>query len=110
MWLGERITENGIGNGISLLIFISIVSRLGPTFTDAIGKVIQGNVGNITDLESNDAVVILAVVVITGITFIDMGERRIPVQYAKRVVGRKVYGGQSTHLPMRINQSGVFCR
>lgn len=107
MWIGERITENGIGNGISLLIFISIVSRLGPTLAESIGKVIQGNVGDIT-VWSLIIVVILAVAVVTGITFIDMGERRIPVQYAKRVVGRKVYGGQSTHLPMRINQSGVL--
>jgi preprotein translocase subunit SecY len=107
MWLGERITENGIGNGISLLIFISIVSRLGPEITSAIGKVIAGNVGDIT-VWSMVIAFVLAIAVITGITFVDMGERRIPVQYAKRVVGRKVYGGQSTHLPMRINQSGVL--
>ncbi len=107
MWIGERITENGIGNGISLLIFISIVSRLGPELADSIGKVAAGNVGDIT-IWSLLIALILALVVITGITFVDMGERRIPVQYAKRVVGRKVYGGQSTHLPMRINQSGVL--
>lgn len=106
MWLGERITENGIGNGISLLIFISIVSRLGPSIQEMVTNLIKG-AGNVT-FWTPIVAVILAVVMVTGITFIDMGERRIPVQYAKRVVGRKVYGGQSTHLPMRINQSGVM--
>jgi preprotein translocase subunit SecY len=106
MWIGERITENGIGNGISLLIFISIVSRLGPEIQNMIGNLIKG-AGGVT-IWTPIFALLLAVVIVTGITFIDMGERRIPVQYAKRVVGRKVYGGQSTHLPMRINQSGVL--
>ena len=106
MWIGEHITENGVGNGISLLIFISIISRLPGTVINLFG--LAGTEGsNITYL----AIMLLtvaAVAIITGITFIDLGERRIPVQYAKRVIGRKIYGGQSTHIPMKINQSGVL--
>ena len=104
IWIGERITENGVGNGISLLIFISIISRLPVEtiniFTNAsMGTVSYWTIG---------VIVIAAVAIVTGITFMDMGERRIPVQYAKRVIGRKMYGGQSTHIPMKINQSGVL--
>ncbi len=104
MWIGERITEKGIGNGISLLIFISILSgvpgMLGTMFT---------NVGNGT---LNPWLLVAsagaAFLIILGIVFVDLGERRIPVQYAKRVVGRKMYGGQSTHIPMKANQGGVM--
>lgn len=104
IWIGERITENGVGNGISLLIFISIISRLPVEtiniFTNAsMGTVSYWTIG---------VIVIAALAIVTGITFMDMGERRIPVQYAKRVIGRKMYGGQSTHIPMKINQSGVL--
>lgn len=107
MWIGEHITENGVGNGISLIIFISIVSRLGP---EAIKMVQYGFDPNYTDttLLTVVIVVLAALAIVVGITFIDLGERRIPVQYAKRVVGRKIYGGQSTHIPMKINQSGVL--
>ena len=107
MWIGEHITENGVGNGISLIIFISIVSRLGP---EAIILVQNGfNVAYTgTSILTVVVVLIAAVAIIVGITFVDLGERRIPVQYAKRVVGRKMYGGQSTHIPMKINQSGVL--
>ncbi len=100
IWIGERITENGVGNGISLLIFISIISR--------IPNAIQEMVLNKTAIWMAGLIVVFIVLVVTGITFIDMSERRIPVQYAKRVVGRKIYGGQSTHIPMKINQSGVL--
>ncbi len=107
MWIGEHITENGVGNGISLIIFISIVSRLGP---EAIKLVQSGFDANVTDTSILTIFVVLvaAIAIIVGITFVDLGERRIPVQYAKRVVGRKMYGGQSTHIPMKINQSGVL--
>lgn len=104
MWIGERITEKGIGNGISLLIFISIVSSVPGAL-----KSLFDSVGNGT--MNFWALVILAVAafaIILGITFVSLGERRIPVQYAKRVVGRKMYGGQSTHIPMKVNQSGVM--
>jgi preprotein translocase subunit SecY len=100
IWIGERITENGVGNGISLLIFISIISR--------IPNAIQEMILNKTAIWMGGLILVFAVLVVTGITFIDMSERRIPVQYAKRVIGRKIYGGQSTHIPMKINQSGVL--
>lgn len=107
MWIGEHITENGVGNGISLIIFISIVSRLGP---EAIKLTKNGFDPSYTGTSVLTVIVVLiaAVAIIVGITFVDLGERRIPVQYAKRVVGRKMYGGQSTHIPMKINQSGVL--
>lgn len=104
MWIGERITEKGIGNGISLLIFISIISRVPAMIQDIITKVELGRISFWSVL----IVIALAFVIILGITFVDLGERRIPVQYAKRVVGRKMYGGQSTHIPMKVNQSGVM--
>lgn len=104
MWIGERITENGIGNGISLLIFISIISRVPSMIQQMITSVQTGQ----SSFWSIVLVAGLAFVIILGITFVDLGERRIPVQYAKRVVGRKMYGGQSTHIPMKVNQSGVM--
>jgi preprotein translocase subunit SecY len=104
MWIGEHITENGVGNGISLLIFVSIVSRLPSEVIKYIGNIALGTTSIFTFL----IVIVAALAIVTGITFIDLGERRIPVQYAKRVVGRKIYGGQSTHIPMKINSSGVL--
>lgn len=104
MWIGEHITENGVGNGVSLLIFVSIISRLPQAIITSVANV---SLGTTTALELI-IVVIAAIAILVGITFIDMGERRIPVQYAKRVIGRKIYGGQSTHIPMKINQSGVL--
>jgi len=107
MWLGERINEQGIGNGISLIIFISIVSRLPQMGRMMIATTFMGE---LPTMSYATFFIIIAVLfaVVTGITFIDLGERRIPVQYAKRVVGRKMYGGQSTYIPMKINQSGVL--
>lgn len=104
MWLGERINDNGIGNGISLIIFISIISRLPTELFNLIANVQVGT----TSIWALVIIVILALVVLVAITFVDMGERRVPVQYAKRVVGRKQYGGQSTFIPMKVNQSGVM--
>lgn len=104
MWIGEHITENGVGNGISLLIFVSIISRLPHEVYASITNVTLGAMSWVTLL----VIFIAAIAILVGITFIDMGERRIPVQYAKRVIGRKIYGGQSTHIPMKINQSGVL--
>ena len=104
MWVGERITENGIGNGISLLIMAGIVSNMFNWSRQAVVGLVAGTVGIIAVL-----VVILAfLVMIVAITYVDMGERRIPVQYAKRMVGRKMYGGQSTHIPMKLNSTGVM--
>ena len=107
MWIGEHITENGVGNGISLLIFISIISRLPSAAITLVGLAANPDYTETTYLTVL-IVTVAAVAIITGITFIDLGERRIPVQYAKRVIGRKIYGGQSTHIPMKINQSGVL--
>ena len=104
MWIGERITENGLGNGISLLIMAGIVSNMFNWGRQAIVGVAAGTVGILPVL----VVVIEFVAVIVVITYVDMGERRIPVQYAKRMVGRKMYGGQSTHIPMKINSTGVM--
>src|SRR3954466_9756579 len=104
MWLGEQITERGIGNGMSLLIFAGIVVGFPRGVLDSIQKVSRGELSLIT------AVILLAlmVLVVAAIVFVDRGQRRIPVQYAKRVVGRRMYGGQSTHLPLRVNTSGVI--
>jgi len=104
MWLGEQINENGIGNGISLIIFAGIVSRLPSAIHTTIVKFQAGEVSIITII----VFIIFAVVVVVGIIEIQQGQRRIPVQYAKRVVGRKMYGGQSTHIPLKVNQAGVI--
>ena len=107
MWIGERITKNGIGNGVSLLIFAGIISNLFNSivlsFTDVIGLTNYGS--TIWQLL---AILISALVIIVLVTYVDMGERRIPVQYAKRVVNQKVYGGQSTHIPMKVISVGVL--
>ena len=104
MWVGERITENGIGNGISLLIMAGIVSNMFNWSRQAVVGMVNGTVGIIAVL----VVIVAFLVMIVAITYVDMGERRIPVQYAKRMVGRKMYGGQSTHIPMKLNSTGVM--
>lgn len=104
MWLGELITEKGIGNGISLIIFAGIVSRLPMGTYNVIQEVMAGEVSIFAVI----AFCIIAVLVIAGVVAIQEGQRRIPVQYAKRVVGRRVYGGQSTHIPLKVNQAGVI--
>ena len=104
VWLGEQISEKGIGNGISLLIFVNIVAGLPTQLLNAFRAVGQGGL-NIISLIAYFAITI---VVIAAVVMITRGERRVPVQYAKRVVGRKVYGGQSTHIPLKVNQAGVI--
>jgi preprotein translocase subunit SecY len=104
MWLGEQITERGIGNGISLIIFAGIVARLPRAIVDTFRQLYLSEMGIFTFI----VIIILMVAVIAFIIFVEQGQRRIPVQYAKRVVGRKMYGGQSTHLPLKINSSGVI--
>jgi preprotein translocase subunit SecY len=104
MWLGEQISERGIGNGISLIIFAGIV----VAFPSNLGRMISGlRTGNMDPLKMI-LVAALMVAVVAFIVFVERGQRRIPVSYAKRVVGRKVYGGQSTHLPLRVNTGGVI--
>ena len=107
MWLGERITEKGIGNGISLLIMAGIISNIARTFYTGVYTLITGTAADGT-LKALIAGTIVFLCLIVGIVFVDMGERRIPIQYAKRMVGRKMYGGQSTHIPMKLNSSGVL--
>jgi len=104
MWLGEQITERGIGNGISLIIFAGIVCRLPAASVNTVRLLSTGEMGIFAVL----ILVILMVGVVAFIIFVEQGQRRIPVQYAKRVVGRRMYGGQSTHLPLKINTSGVI--
>jgi len=104
MWLGEQISERGIGNGISLIIFAGIV----VDFPRSIQSVVMGfRTGNMDPLRFI-FLVVLMLAVVAIIVFVERGQRRIPVSYAKRVVGRKVYGGQSTHLPLRVNTGGVI--
>ena len=106
MWIGERITENGIGNGISLLIFAGIISNFAVT----IGSYIRTLFVDIAQFQLGSfiGIVLVFLILVVGVVFVDLGERRVPVQYAKRVVGRKMYGGQSTHIPLKINASGVL--
>ena len=104
MWLGDKISEKGIGNGISLLIFTGIVAGL-PGQAWSVGRAVSTGMVNPLSLV---AFLALAVVVVAGVIMVQQGQRRIPVQYAKRVVGRRMYGGQSTHIPMQVNQAGVI--
>ncbi|MCU0599596.1 MAG: preprotein translocase subunit SecY [Desulfobacterales bacterium] len=104
MWLGEQISERGIGNGMSLIIFSGIVARM----PQAIGNTFQMMSTGTMGIFAIVILLVLMVAVIGFINFVEQGQRRIPVQYAKRVVGRRMYGGQSTHLPLKINSSGVI--
>ncbi|MGI6358986.1 MAG: preprotein translocase subunit SecY [Bacillota bacterium] len=104
MWIGELITERGVGNGISLIIFANIISRLPQGLVSIINAVRVGTLNIFVVI----VLAVLGLVVIAGVVVVQEGQRRIPVQYAKRVVGRKMYGGQSTHIPLRINQAGVI--
>ncbi len=104
MWLGEQITEFGIGNGISMILFASIISRLPTSLITTVRNIAAGNLQWWLAL----LMLIGAIAMIVLIVYVNDAERRIPVQYAKRVVGRKMYGGQSTHLPMKVNMSGVM--
>lgn len=104
MWLGEQINDKGIGNGISLIIFAGIVARIPSGIRSLWTSLQDGAISVVTII----ILVVVAVLVVAGVVMIQEGQRRIPVQYAKRVVGRKMYGGQSTHIPMKVNQSGVI--
>ena len=104
MWLGETITEKGIGNGISLIIFAGIVCRMPAAIGSTYRLVSSGELGVLVIL----LLTFMMIFVIGAIVFVEGGQRRIPVQYAKRIVGRKMYGGQTTHLPLKINSAGVI--
>jgi preprotein translocase subunit SecY len=107
MWLGEQITERGIGNGMSLLIFAGIVVGLPRAIHDLYNKFAQQAFGPFT-VPILILLIVAMIAVVAFIVFMERSERRIPVQYAKRVVGRRVMGGQSTHLPLRVNSGGVM--
>jgi len=118
MWMGEKINDKGIGNGVSLIIFAGIVSRIPTVLTSTFASLKEGGwafIGSTSEggtktvgILSVILFVIFALVVVVGIILVTEGTRKIPVQYAKRVVGRKMYGGQSTHIPMKVNQAGVM--
>lgn len=110
MWLGEQITEKGIGNGISILIFAGIVAAIPTGIRQIYDTLFTGDASEAIFLNSIKALVIVLVVlaIVAGVIFIQQGIRKIPVQYAKRVVGRKMYGGQSTHIPLKVNAAGVI--
>ena len=104
MWIGERINENGIGNGISLLIFAGIISNLSSQIVAYFRNISLGGISVLQGV----VVLVISLVMIVGVVLVDLAERRIPIQYAKRMVGRRMYGGQSTHIPMKVNSSGVL--
>jgi len=104
MWLGEQITERGIGNGISLIIFAGIVARMPLAISNSIRLLRTGELGILVTI----GIIVLMVGVVGAIIYVERGQRRIPVQYAKRIVGRRMYGGQSTHLPLKVNTAGVI--
>jgi preprotein translocase subunit SecY len=104
MWMGEQITEKGIGNGISLIIFINIINRLPFAILDEIRLIDAGTRNIVIEI----AILVFMAFIIAGIVLVTQGTRRIPVQYAKRVVGRKVYGGVTQYIPLRVNTAGVM--
>ncbi|MGI6752133.1 MAG: preprotein translocase subunit SecY [Anaerovoracaceae bacterium] len=104
MWLGEQINENGIGNGISLIIFAGIVARAPAAVHNTLTQHKAGEIGILSMI----LFAIFALIVVVGIVLVQQGQRKVPVQYAKRVIGRKMYGGQSTHIPIKVNQAGVI--
>jgi preprotein translocase subunit SecY len=104
MWLGEQMTERGIGNGISMIIFAGIVASLPSAVSTTLEFMRNGELGPLVAL----VILVLSVAVVGAIIFVERGQRRIPVQYAKRVVGRKMYGGQTQHLPLKINTANVI--
>ena len=109
MWLGEQITEHGIGNGISMIIFAGIVSRGPDAAKGLIANYQLGRFGSgVVGIVAIAGILVLFVAVIAAVIWVQQAERRIPIQYAKRVVGRKMYGGQSTHLPIKVNLAGVI--
>lgn len=104
MYLGEKINENGIGNGISMFIFAGILANIPFDIKRVLSRVLAGELSWLHLV----LFFVIAIVIIAGVIFIQQGSRRVPVQYAKRVVGRKMYGGHSTHIPLKVNQAGVI--
>ena len=108
MWLGEQITNKGIGNGISMIIFIGIISSLPSACTTLYNLIITTNGFSTSGLLLAIGIIIGAILLVAGVVFVQQAERRVPVQYAKKVVGRKMYGGQNTHIPLKLAMAGVM--
>ena len=108
MWLGEQITNRGIGNGISMIIFVGIVSGLPRAITTISGLLFENSVFSTTGLLTALGILVGAIILVSGVVFVQQAERRVPVQYAKKVVGRKMYGGQNTHIPLKLAMAGVM--
>lgn len=106
VWIGEMITEKGIGNGVSMIIFLGIIARLPESVIGAVRGAINGTLGY--EWWKSSVTLLVALASVVFVVLLTQGERRIPVQYAKRVVGRKMYGGSSTHIPIKVNMSGVM--
>ncbi len=108
MWLGEQINQNGLGNGISILLFVGIIARMPVYIQTWWGNLSLGLQGDVSKVINSVIILVLFLALIWVIVFMNDAERRIPIQYAKRVVGRKMYGGQSTYLPIKVGLSGVM--
>lgn len=105
IWLGDRITEQNVGNGLSLIIFIGIIASAASAILNSISNIFAGDTSAIWELVG---FIVLAIILFTMIVFVDLAERKIPVQYAKQIKGRKMLGGQSSYIPMKLNGSGVM--
>jgi len=108
MWLGEQITNKGIGNGISVIIFVGIIAGLPGAVTSIARLIIANGVFSTVGLLTALAIILGAIILVAGVVFVQQAERRVPVQYAKKVVGRKMYGGQNTHIPLKLAMAGVM--
>lgn len=108
MWLGEQITNKGIGNGISIIIFIGIISRLPGGIVTLWNLIVTGSGISTVGILTSLAIVVGAIILVAGVVFVQQAERKVPVQYAKKVVGRKMYGGQNTHIPLKLAMAGVM--
>ena len=108
MWLGEQITNKGIGNGISIIIFIGIISSLPSAVTGIYSRMFTEAGFSTTGLLISLGIIIGAIILVAAVVFVQEAERRVPVQYAKKVVGRKMYGGQNTHIPLKLAMAGVM--
>jgi len=108
MWLGEQITSKGVGNGISMIIFVGIISGLPSAVTALYNMIINNSVFSTAGLLIALGIIIGAIILVAGVVFVTEAERKVPVQYAKKVVGRKMYGGQNTHIPIKLVMAGVM--
>lgn len=108
MWLGEQITSKGVGNGISMIIFVGIIAGFPTAITTLYGLIVTSTGFSTTGLLTALGIIVGAIVLVAGVVFVTEAERKVPVQYAKKVVGRKMYGGQNTHIPIKLVMAGVM--